>query len=193
MNNFLSNKPLSVLGLSSPSSELEPFTTIAVGEFKSGQDIYDALVKNERIYINPLAKKIMLNMPISSSKRSLTLAKGTLHSLGLKCADHNIFEMSAHNLDFRQVFAQARKVGLELCPPEVGPILRIAYQNQPDIEYLTIAMEPYIDEDWHSGNIHGHPVVFALSGDYEEKKPLLLTLDYNFVWYTRTEWIFVKP
>jgi hypothetical protein len=53
------------------------------------------------------------------------------------------------------VYKRAREIGLELCPAEVGPQLRLDYRNQPLGEALNIAMEPVATYD-------GQPTILSL-------------------------------
>jgi hypothetical protein len=54
-----------------------------------------------------------------------------------------------------RVYKRARQVGLELCPAEVAPKLRLDYRDQPLGDALNIAMEPVAT---HSGE----PTILAL-------------------------------
>jgi hypothetical protein len=53
------------------------------------------------------------------------------------------------------LYSRARQIGLELCPAEVGPQLRLDYRNQPLGEALNIAMEPVATYD-------GQPTILSL-------------------------------
>lgn len=54
-----------------------------------------------------------------------------------------------------QIYAKAEKMGLELCPPETGPHLRLKLDNQPQDDYFWVGMKQIAASD-------GDPRVFHL-------------------------------
>lgn len=57
-----------------------------------------------------------------------------------------------------QIYVRAEELGLELCPPEVGPQFRLQYTNQPMNEYVYVGMKQI------SGS-GGSPDVFVVERD----------------------------
>lgn len=60
----------------------------------------------------------------------------------------------------KEIYERAIQFGLELCPAEVGPQLRLQYKDQPKGERLIIAMEPIAVSD-------GHLYVFNVEHGYD--------------------------
>lgn len=82
-----------------------------------------------------------------------------------------------------QLFARAKELGLELCPPETGPQYRLKHKDQPIGEYVFIGMKPIADSD-------GNPYVFHVERREDE-----LWLNYYFAdptdeWYPGNEFLF---
>lgn len=85
-----------------------------------------------------------------------------------------------------QIYRRAKGFGLEICPSEVGPQLRLQYKDQPNEEMLFIGMEPIVD----SG---GYPSMFRV-----ERGGSDLWLGGNwgspdFLWCPGHRWVFVCP
>lgn len=59
------------------------------------------------------------------------------------------------NATYKDICAKANELGLDLCPNEVGPQLRLQYTDQPKDEWLLIAMEAIAGSD-------GYLVVFLV-------------------------------
>lgn len=72
-----------------------------------------------------------------------------------------LVRLKVRDLGFRnvattqEIYEKAEKLGLELCPAEVGPNLRLQYMDQPVGEYFWVAMKQIPGRD-------GYPYVFCL-------------------------------
>ncbi len=87
----------------------------------------------------------------------------------------------------KEIYEKAFKLGLKLCPAEVGPQLRLQFKNQPKGEWLLIGMEPIYDSD-------GDPYVFYVGRGRDG-----LWLDgytgdpYDYCNSGDSCWVFVRP
>lgn len=82
----------------------------------------------------------------------------------------------------RDIYEAAKERGLELCPAEVGPQLRLQYADQPRGEWLVIGMEPIPDSDGRLGLflVGRYGVGRWLYGDYDSPDNHW-DADYRFV------------
>ena len=104
----------------------------------------------------------------------------------------DLVEMSVAALGFDRstrydaICARALELGLELCPAEVGPQLRLQYTDQPMNSYLRIAMKAISDRG-------GDPRVFRVDRVDDD---LWLYTDYGkpfYVWGTDFRFVFLRP
>jgi len=106
--------------------------TITLGTY-SGVDAYRRALDSAGIKVGDAADEI-LGRPAFRYGRMKTDVELVL----LSAADLGVESESS----LADVYKRARQVGLELCPAEVGPQLRLDYRNQPLGEVLHIAMQP---------------------------------------------------
>jgi len=90
-----------------------------------------------------------------------------------------------------QLYERAREVGLELCPPEVGPQLRLQYKNQPKDECVFVGMEPIARETGSMG-------VFTVKCDalrylWLDSYFIASEDHYNSPFRPELAWVFVRP
>lgn len=78
----------------------------------------------------------------------------TLSLVRVKVADLGLTDTPTTD----QIYAKANELGLDLCPAEVGPQLRLAYKDQPMDEWLYVGMKQIADS-------YGYPNVYELDRD----------------------------
>jgi len=85
----------------------------------------------------------------------------------------------------KDIYAKAKTFGLELCPCEVGPQLRLQYMDQPNGEWLLVAMEPIAVSD-------GDPFVFYVVHDADARWLFTGYGNPDHVWIGHYRWVFVR-
>jgi hypothetical protein len=106
--------------------------TITLGSY-GGVDAYRDALDMAKIKIGDSADEILGRpaFPYARTKTGVELAVLSAVDLGVE----------SDRASLAEVYQRARQAGLELCPAEVGPQLRLDYRNQPLGEALDIAME----------------------------------------------------
>jgi hypothetical protein len=150
----------------SPESKVYPEGTVEVGEIIIGEKTKEELIKElefcsgldakdkNKIYISRHARFIY-NSPafeVLKKPERINLIRLTVEDLG--------FDKDA-TVD--QIYQRAKKLGLELCPPEVGIYLRLNFAKafkrwQSFDDYSKIAMEPIVGP-------HYEPIAFNVNRD----------------------------
>ena len=122
-----------VLCLPAPKQEFKVWKTIKLGTFKNAADFYCALKKadcNTRYHGHSI---FGTGFTVSFEENEISLVRVSVEELGFK-------EGATHE----SICRRAQALGLDLCPAEVGPQLRLQYKNQPKGQFLLIGMLPII-------------------------------------------------
>ena len=119
--------------------------TIVLGMagLRTGQELIKAM-EDRRMEVRHFAKGIILNphFKIAIEETMVNLVAVSVAELGFYKVDEARGIIGATG---RQIYARAKELGLQLCPAEVGPQLRLQYPEQSGREWLIVAMEPFID------------------------------------------------
>lgn len=83
------------------------------------------------------------------------------------------------------IYKRAQELGLDLCPNEVGPQLRLQYKDQPKGEWLLIAMEPITASD-------GNLIVFYVKRYDGGEQWLSGYGSPDFFWDADDRWVFLR-
>ncbi len=159
--------------------EITKDTKVYVGELKAGIFELVELYNIEHIYTQFPEGRIRRENVEIGGKNTEDL-KQDLEKNGIKISDYAndmlaskdfttsenlenipLIRLKVSDLGFKEgattdeIYKRANELGLELCPAEVGPNLRLKYKDQPMGEYLRIAMKQISARD-------GDPHVFSL-------------------------------
>jgi len=122
--------------------EFDIWKTIKLGTgFKTADEFRRAL-RDGGFRISGWASDILGNpaFKVASEETEVDLIKVTVAELGFK-----------EGVRRDQIYERAKEFGLELCPAEVGPQLRLRYKDQPNGEWILVAMEPIFASDGRPG------------------------------------------
>jgi hypothetical protein len=159
------------------AAELLTWKTITVGLHRSVNAVRDAL-DEARIAVGESADEIL-------GRPAFTFAEAP--------TELDLVVLSVAELDFgpqgaalADIHERGIRIGLELCPEEVGPQLRLQYLNQPVGESLHVAMKPqrtYRDDptDFTLANFDSRLVLLGGSA----RPDLVLPTNVKFVFVRR--------
>lgn len=148
--------------------------TIILGRNTSPSAYREALKANG-YRIDGHADQILNKVKVSKTGVQIDLVVKTAAELGFKNDDRR-----------DAIYARAIELGLELCPAEVGPALRLQYPYQPNGGWFLIAMRPVS----LSG---GDPWVFAIIHDGDGRWLGSRCDDPGGFWRADGHWVFAAP
>jgi hypothetical protein len=128
-------------------ARFQVWRTAMLGSYK-GVDAYRDALDIANIKIGDSADEILGRpaFPYARTQTGVELAVLSAADLGVE----------SDQVSLAEVYRRARQAGLELCPAEVGPQLRLDYRNQPLGEALDVAMEPV-------ATYGGEPTILSLA------------------------------
>jgi len=143
------------------ATRLSVLKTIKLGACKT-PDEYRKALEEAAYRIGDWGNDILGRTACAQEDAEVDLVAPSVKELG--------FDDGAYHKD---ICTKALELGLELCPAEVGPALRLVYKDQSRGEWLRIAMKPITGSDgdrfifavhvndglWLDGD-YGHPEFF---------------------------------
>ena len=157
--------------------EFDIWKTIKLGTgFKTADEFRRAL-RDGGFRISGWASDILGNpaFKVASEETEVDLIKVTVAELGFK-----------EGVRRDQIYERAKEFGLELCPAEVGPQLRLRYKDQPNGEWILVAMEPIFASD-------GNPRLFPVGRNDSGLWLSGYWSDPDRFWPADSQWVFCRP
>jgi hypothetical protein len=127
-------------------------------------------LEDKDIYLSSFEKEILEKTEFSGEQKEYNLVRFTVDQLGLP-----------DRATTDEIYAKAIDLGLELCPAEIGPQLRLQYTGK---EWMAIAMQQIVDCD-------DDPVVFYLVRDGARLELDALDAEPDFRWRSVNGFVFL--
>jgi len=158
-------------------SDLPIWKTVRLGTGLKTTDDFRTALKNAGMKVSDWGSEILSNPAFTTSETEMEL---------------DLVKLSAANLGFKEdanlrfIIAWALEQGLQLCPAEVGPQIRLQYPDQKKGDSFLIAMKPA------SGFVV--PGIFGVEHDYTGKLKLFGTNgNPDCIWGGSEQFVFVRP
>ncbi len=148
--------------------------TVTLGRYKT-PEAYRKALEDNGYYVSDYASQILSKISIAESEIKFDLVIKTATEFGFK-----------DSVRRDRIYIKAQESGLQLCPAEMGPALRLAYPDQPCEERLRIAMEPIAD----SGDYLN---VFGVDNDHNVRSLFGYYGSHVNFWPPGLRWVFVAP
>lgn len=129
-----------------PEEKIFMMTLETDPSIQNAEDVENKIIE-KGMWSTNYAKDLLTKTEFSKQKEKYELVRFTVSELGLT------------NATTDDIYKKAEELGLELCPAEVGPQLRLQYESG---EWMRIAMNQITDRD-------GTAFVFALDADGAER------------------------
>ena len=146
---------------------------LTLKKHKGGKDLEKKL-KKAGLLVSNYVNELLAKLEPRKKEEELEIAILTLAELGLPAGGN-----------FEEIKSKAEEQGLDLCPPDVGPFLGLELKNQPNGEWLRIAMKPITDSD-------GVLRVFGVARDGDGLWLGTIWFWHGRVWNPDSRWVFVR-
>jgi hypothetical protein len=160
-----------------PQLDFPVWKTVKLGTNLKTADDFRSAIKQAKMKIGDWGNDILGNpaFTVSETEMNVDLVNVSVADLGFKDGAYR-----------RDIIAKALSLGLELCPAEVGPALRLQYADQPKGEWLVIGMEPITASDGNLG-------VFDVGHGYGERWLNGHNGNSDNFWDAVGRFVFVRP
>ncbi len=178
---FEYNRRTSRVGLNpsvnSSATEFKVFKTIKLGTGIKDADGFRKAIKDNNMRISDYAKDILgkPQFTVTTEETEIDLVIVSVEKLGFK-----------DGAKLKDIYARAKEKGLQLCSNEVGPQLRLQYEDQPRYEWLVIGMEPISVSD-------GDLSLFYVGHDSDDLWLFTCYVSPGRVWREDDRFVFVLP